>query len=119
MRLAFYAFMLMGMLPAVAAAQDIGGPYTVNGTNFDGSPYSGQAHIKITSKTTCEIAWKTGSTTSNGFCMRNDDAFAAGYVMGKDIGLVIYKASPDGTLRGVWTIAGQNGAGTEILTPAR
>jgi hypothetical protein len=119
MRRAFYAFMLVGALPAVAAAQDIGGLYNVNGTNFDGSPYKGQAMIKITSSTTCEIAWKTGSTTSNGFCMRNDDAFAAGYVMGKDIGLIIYKATSDGTLRGVWTIAGKNGAGTEILTPAQ
>jgi hypothetical protein len=119
MKRAFYAAMLMAALPTVAAAQDIGGLYNVNGTNFDGSPYGGQAQIKITSNTTCEIVWKTGSTSSNGFCMRNDDAFAAGYVMGKDIGLLIYKAAPDGILRGVWTIAGKNGAGTEILTPAK
>lgn len=51
--------------------------------------------------------------------MRNEDAFAAGYVMGKDIGLIIYKAAPDGTLRGLWTVAGQNGAGTETLTPVK
>lgn len=119
MRRALFALTLMAALPAAAAAQDIGGLYNVNGTNFDGSPYKGQAMIKITSNTTCEIVWKTGSTSSNGFCMRNDDAFAAGYVMGKDIGLIIYKATADGTLRGVWTIAGKNGAGTEILTPAR
>lgn len=117
MRRAFYAVMLLGVLPAMAAAQNIGGAYTVNGTNFDGSPYGGEAFIKITSNTTCEIAWKTGGTSSNGFCMRNEDAFAAGYVMGNDIGLIIYKASPDGTLKGVWTIAGKNGAGTEILIP--
>ena len=119
MRRAFCALALMAALPAAAAAQDIGGLYNVNGTNFDGSPYKGQAMIKITSNTTCEIVWKTGSTSSNGFCMRNDDAFAAGYVMGKDIGLIIYKAQDDGVLRGVWTIAGKNGAGTEILTPAQ
>lgn len=116
---AFYAFLLMAALPAAAAAQDIGGLYNVNGTNFDGSPYKGKAMIRITSNTTCEITWKTGSTSSSGFCMRNDDAFAAGYVMGSDIGLIIYKAAPDGTLRGLWTIAGRNGAGTEILTPAK
>jgi hypothetical protein len=117
MRRAFYAGLLLCALPAMAAAQNIGGPYTVNGTNFDGSPYEGEAFIKITSSTTCEIAWKTGGTSSSGFCMRNEDAFAAGYVMGSDIGLIIYKATPAGTLRGVWTIAGKNGAGTEILTP--
>ena len=109
MRRTFWALIVMGMLPGVAAAQDIGGLYSVNGTNFDGSPYKGEVMIKITSNTTCEIAWKTGSTSSNGFCMRNDDAFAAGYVMGSDIGLIIYKATPDGTLKDVWTIAGKNG----------
>jgi hypothetical protein len=49
--------------------------------------------------------------------MRNQDAFAAGYVMGDSIGLVIYKLMPDGSLNGIWTIAGKNGAGTEVLTP--
>jgi hypothetical protein len=39
--------------------------------------------------------------------------------MGNDIGLIIYKTSADGTLRGLWTIAGKNGAGTEIPTPTR
>lgn len=114
-----WAVLLTGMLAGTAAAQNIGGAYSVAGTNVDGSPYAGQALITITSNTTCEIAWQTGGTTSKGFCMRNDDAFAAGYVMGKDIGLIIYKATADGTLRGVWTIAGQNGAGTEILTPIK
>lgn len=110
---------LGGMLSGAAAAQDIGGAYNVSGTNLDGSPYMGQALITITSNTTCEIAWQTGGTTSKGFCMRTDDAFAAGYVMGKDIGLIIYKAGPDGTLRGLWTVGGQNGAGTETLTPLK
>jgi hypothetical protein len=100
-----------------AAAQEIGGLYDVQGTNFNGSPYSGQAKITITSNTTCEIEWITGGTSSKGFCMRNSDAFSAAYIMGKDIGLIIYKAKPDGSLEGVWTIRGQNGAGTETLTP--
>ena len=111
--------LMISALPAVAAAQDIGGTYTVSGTNFDGSAYTGQAEIKIISKTTCQIAWTTGTTTSNGFCMRNDDAFAAGYVMGKEIGLIIYKMQQDGTLNGLWTITGKDGVGTEVLTPAQ
>ena len=49
--------------------------------------------------------------------MRNEDAFAAGYVMGKEIGLVIYKMQPDGSLKGLWTITGKDGMGTEVLTP--
>ena len=49
--------------------------------------------------------------------MRNDDAFAAGYVLGDEIGLVVYKVMPDGSLHGLWTIAGKEGNGTEVLTP--
>jgi len=116
-RTAIIGLALIGLASA-AQARDVGGNYKANGTNFDGSPYSGTASISITSNTTCEITWVTGSTTSSGFCMRNQDAFAAGYVMGDStIGLVIYKIMPDGTLNGIWTIAGKNGAGTEVLTP--
>ena len=114
----FLCILLAGSLwPAFAAAQNIGGTYTVRGTNFDGSPYGGEAQINIISTTTCEIMWKTAGETSSGFCMRNGDAFAAGYVMGDNVGLIIYKADADGTLRGLWTIKGMNGSGTEILTP--
>jgi hypothetical protein len=100
-----------------AAAQSIGGSYDVAGTNFDGSPYSGTAEITLTSETTCIIEWSTGSTTSEGICMRNDSAFAAGYVLGNEIGLVVYKVMPDGSLHGLWTLAGRDGNGTEVLTP--
>jgi hypothetical protein len=99
-----------------AYAQDIGGSYDVEGTNHNGSTYGGTATITLTSDTTCEIVWDTGST-SNGICSRNGDSFAAAYVMGQSVGLVIYKVLPDGSMNGLWTIAGQGGTGTEILTP--
>jgi hypothetical protein len=35
------------------------------------------------------------------------------------VGLVVYGLQPDGTLKGVWTLADQPGDGTEILTPAK
>jgi hypothetical protein len=57
------------------------------------------------SDTTCVIQWKTGSTTSDGICSRNDDAFATGYVLGNSYGLVIYKVQEDGTMQGLWTRA--------------
>lgn len=102
---------------AGAAAAEVGGAYTVKGTNFDGSPYSGEAAITVTSNTTCEISWVTDGTTSKGFCMLKNDAFAAGYVLGESVGLIIYNVGADGTLDGIWTIAGKDGAGTEVLTP--
>ncbi|MBX3566969.1 MAG: hypothetical protein KF914_02860 [Rhizobiaceae bacterium] len=105
------------LLSAGANAQSIGGRYDVEGTNFDGSPYSGTAEIKAASDSTCTIVWNTAGEISRGICMRHGNAFAAGYSLGKAIGLVVYQVMQDGTMRGVWTIAGQSGSGTEILKP--
>ncbi len=109
------AFLAAGCLTAAAA--DIGGTYSVQGTNLDGSKYSGTATITVTTANTCRIEWVTGGTTSSGICMRNGPAFSAAYVLGSDIGLVIYEVLDDGTLDGLWTIADTKGVGTETLTP--
>ncbi|QKD03842.1 hypothetical protein [Mesorhizobium loti] len=119
MRKLILSLALLGFTALPAAAQSIGGTYTVAGTNFDGSKYDGEATITLTSETTCTIHWETGGSSSDGICMRNDDAFSAGYVMGKDIGLVVYKVGEDGSLHGLWTIAGKDGNGTEVLTPKK
>jgi len=100
-----------------AAAQSIGGAYTVAGTNADDSEYTGKATITIVSETTCEIVWETSATNATGICSRNDDAFAAAYVQGDMVGLVIYKVQADGSLHGLWTVQGEDGVGTEVLTP--
>jgi hypothetical protein len=104
---------------AAAAAQTVGGDYKVAGTNFDGSSYSGTATITPSSNSTCRIEWSTGSTTSTGFCMLANKAFAAAYKLNDSIGLVVYELRPDGSLKGVWTIADKPGAGTETLTPEK
>lgn len=119
MKLILTAAALFAATTIGALAQSIGGAYTIEGTNPDGSNYSGTAAIVLTSETTCAIKWVTGDTESEGICMRNGDSFAAGYVSGEITGLVIYKVLPDGTLNGLWTIANNGGAGTEILTPAQ
>ena len=112
--------LLFGAIFAVPAnAIDFGGKYKVEGTNINGTKYDGEATIEITSETTCAIHWTTGATTSDGICMRNDDSFAAAYKIQEEVGLIIYKVSPEGVLNGVWTIAGNGGAGTEILTPIK
>jgi hypothetical protein len=103
-------------VPALAQTS-IGGRYKVEGTNLNGTTYSGEATITLTSDTTCEIEWVTGSTSSVGICMRNDDSFSAAYRMDDIVGLVIYKVMADGSMNGLWTIANNGGAGTEILTP--
>lgn len=105
------------LVPVTAAAFE--GRYQVQGTNIDGSPYSGEAEIILTSDSTCEIRWFTGPTVSEGICMRYGNAFAASYVLGGAVGLVIYEILPSGALDGIWTISGTNGSGTETLMPMR
>ena len=118
MRLISLTAVLLAAFTVAAAADDFGGTYAVDGTNLDGSAYSGEATITIASDTTCVIEWTTGSTAASGICMRYGDAFAAGYEMNGAVGLVIYRIMDDGSLDGVWTITGQTGSGTEVLTPA-
>jgi len=118
MRALIGALLLTAGVAVPASAQSVGGKYDVSGTNADGSPYQGTATITRSSNTTCRIHWQTGST-SDGICMLANKSFAAAYQLGKDVGLVVYELQSDGTLNGVWTIADQSGAGTEILTPVK
>lgn len=104
------------MLSGANAQTVSAGTYSVEGTNLDGSSYAGTATITLTSDTTCTIEWSTGGTTSHGVCMLHDDAFAAGYVLQDSVGLIVYKVRAGGVLEGVWTITGEDGAGTETLT---
>ena len=106
-------------LATSVSAQSVSGRYRVIGTNFNGSPYSGTADIAATSDNTCRISWVTGSTTSRGICMRKGNTFAASYVLNGKAGLVIYEMKSDGSMEGLWTIADQNGIGTERLVPMR
>ncbi len=119
MKVVIGAALLTAALSAAASAQSVGGRYRVDGTNFDGSRYSGTATITRTSNTTCRIHWETGGTSSDGFCMLANGSFAAAYKLGNSVGLVLYELQANGTLTGYWTIADKPGAGTETLTPAR
>ncbi|HUH48942.1 MAG TPA: hypothetical protein VLZ56_03705 [Mycoplana sp.] len=110
------ALLAIGLASPAAAQTVSAGTYSVEGTNLDGSSYSGTATIKLESETTCSIEWKTGDTTSQGFCMLNGTAFAAGYVLEDAIGLVVYEVKRGGVLDGAWTITGKDGSGTEVLT---
>ncbi|HEV8680800.1 MAG TPA: hypothetical protein VGQ90_15595 [Stellaceae bacterium] len=112
------ALLALALAGFPAAAQMVGGQYQVAGTNADGSGYRGTATITPRSNSTCRITWQTGST-STGICMLAGRAFAASYVLNGKVGLVVYELQADGSLKGVWTMADQPGAGTEILTPAK
>lgn len=114
----FSTILLSTMLIApLASAQSIGGRYAVSGTNLDGSAYSGEAYIELLSDVTCAIEWNTAGAISEGICMRSGNVFTAAYILGGEIGMVIYEVTPSGRLDGTWTIAGESGVGTELLSP--
>ena len=102
-------------------AQSIGGTYTVDGTNFDGSAYSGTANDHSDQRDDLHHPLGDGRLDARTASARaTTNAFAAAYVLGNAIGLVVYKV--DGgrlACTGLWTIAGKDGNGTEMLTPSK
>jgi hypothetical protein len=43
----------------------------------------------------------------------------ADYILNGKVGVVVYELKGDGSLDGLWTLADQNGVGTERLVPMR
>jgi hypothetical protein len=104
-------------LPASAATLTLASRDDVSGTNTDGSKSSGTATVDVVSDATFTIHWNIAGSTYTGFGMRMNDALAATYTMNGKPGLVIYKVDDSGVLDGLWAIRGENGDGTERLTP--
>ena len=117
LRTARFALLAFLGLVSAASSAEIGGRYTVSGTNLDGSKYGGTVDITISSDTDCHIVWHSEGPDLNGICMRGPDTFVAAYVDQGAAGLVLYKIEADGTLNGVWTEDKQTGVGTDVLTP--
>jgi hypothetical protein len=110
---------LLAVLAGPALAQDIGGNYTVEGKNPDGSTYSGTATIEGTTGGNCAINWSIGNgQASQAFCMRQNNVLSGAYILGDAIGIVVYQLGNGGELEGTWSIAGKEGVGVERLTPA-
>jgi hypothetical protein len=49
--------------------------------------------------------------------MRMNNTISATYMLGGQPGLAIYRSNSDGTFTGIWAIRGQDGNGSEVLTP--
>lgn len=91
--------------------------YDVTGTNPNGSRYTGTLAVEIISNTTFSVRWNIGGSVYRGFGMRMNDALSMTYTLGGNPGLVIYRAKGDGEFEGLWAVRGQEGNGTERLTP--
>jgi hypothetical protein len=106
------------LAPAPLAAAEIGGRYSVDGTNFNGSHYGGTAEISLGSNTACRIVWHIDNVDWNGVCMRVGETLVGAYKYRDLFGVVYYELKSDGKLDGVWNAADQDGVGKEVLTPS-
>jgi hypothetical protein len=116
-RLATLVFVVFASYAQAAETLSLAHHYKATGEGPDGSKYTGDVKIDITSDTTFSIQWDIGGTHFDGFGMRRNDVLSASFFSGKSAGLVIYEVQGDG-LDGIWTFKGENGVGTERLTPA-
>jgi hypothetical protein len=115
-RFVLAATTVLALSAGPALAQEVVN-FTIEGTNLDGSPYGGTASITWISDSTCTIVWTTGPDSVEGICMRNGIAFAAAYTFPNGAnGLVVYEIVDEPQeLRGIWTVTGLDGYGTEVL----
>jgi hypothetical protein len=114
--IAAFVFCLLAV-PAFADNLTLAKHYKATGTNPDGSTYTGDVQVEIISDTTFSIVWTISGTKYKGFGMHRNNAIAATYEIDGQPGLVVYKVDGNGW-DGAWAVRGQNGNGTEHLTPA-
>jgi hypothetical protein len=112
----FASGLVVLLFPLSAAAQSVGGSYTVAGTGPDGSAYTGAAEITIDGAD-CRLMMAFGNGEVSGSCLQGDGVLATSDVAGGALTLVLYRVQPDGVLNGIWSVSGMAGTGTEVLTP--
>ena len=97
---------------------DLSDNYTVTGTNPDGSSYKGDVLITKNGPL-YDIVWMIGGETTTGSGVFNGQTLSVRWVgsEGQGKGTANYILQPNGTLLGTWNIDGQQGQGTETLTP--
>jgi hypothetical protein len=112
---AMLATALLAASTQIAAAQSVGGHYTVQGAGAGGGiMYAGVAQIGFRGEE-CIITWHTGGAPVHGICMVQGRVFSVGYILQGQAGVAVYEIQADGSLRGRWSVG--NGVGTESLYP--
>ena len=95
---------------------DISGDYTVNGTNADGSPYSGEANITRAGDG-YTIRWVIASESMQGLGEFDGQTYRVDWEASWGTGEAVYSLTSNGILQGTWTTDGGSGQGTEELKP--
>jgi opacity protein-like surface antigen len=101
---------------ANAASADVAGTYTGGGTNPGGAG-SYDCDVVIT-KTgdVYSVQWYFGGALGyDGAGIMKNGLFCVGFASQDGYGVVVYEIGTDGSLSGVWTMAGADELGTETL----
>lgn len=104
---------LLGAGPATAQIRE--GVYALEGTNPDGSRYSGGFSLQETPNAGWYASWLVDGVRIPGLALVQGGVLSVAYVVQGRPGIAAYEVQADGTLRGSWTVGG--GIGTEELTP--
>lgn len=91
--------------------------FTVQGTNADGSTYTGSLVLQQDGAASYRVEWHVGGQRIPGVAMSAGNILSAAYVINGQIGLVIYQIQADGSMSGPWTMQGSRGVGRETLLP--
>ena len=99
-------------------AIDVSGSYTVNGTNPNGSPYSGTAAIHANGDGSYTVTWTIGESESySGKGTVSGRTFTVTWTAGNLLGTAVYTIESDGSMMGTWSTSDGSQSGTETLTP--
>jgi hypothetical protein len=107
-----FAFALVSV-----ASADVAGTYTGGGTN-PGCAGSYDCDVVVT-KTgdVYSVQWYFGGSLGyDGAGIMKNGLFCVGFASQDGYGVVVYEVAADGSLIGVWTMAGSDELGTETLT---
>lgn len=104
--------------PVASTSTEISGDYAINGSNPDGTNYSGNLNITKRDEV-YQFSWTSGGREYDGVGVRTDNTVAVAFTEGADgkgCGVVLYKIGTDGSLDGRSGYWGVNSSETERAT---
>jgi hypothetical protein len=107
---------LFGAVPLQAASGITGTWQIASAQSPSGGTYHGTVNITGTGPV-FNLAWATGGGAYGGVGMQLGNHLFAGWAPATvNVGIVVYRVQPNGTLVGQWTVRGASGVGEERAT---